>query len=98
MKSITLFLLSLCLYVSIAFSQTSVLPFGVALCGAEFGADNLSGLYNKNYIYPQKFEIEYFANKGVALMQLPFRWERIQHDLYGPLDAEESYRMKYFFA
>jgi endoglucanase len=32
----------------------------------------------------------------VALLQLPFRWERIQHDLYGSLDLEELSRMKRF--
>ncbi|MFC4230876.1 glycoside hydrolase family 5 protein [Parasediminibacterium paludis] len=96
MKSLILFVLSLCLYVTASFAQSSVLPFGVALCGAEFGTENLPGLYNKNYIYPQKSEIEYFADKGVALMQLPFRWERIQHELYGPLDVEELTRIKKF--
>ncbi len=96
MKSLLLFIVSMCFYVVATFAQSSVLPFGVALCGAEFGTENLPGLYNKNYIYPQKSEIEYFANKGVALMQLPFRWERIQHNLYGELDQEELNRMKIF--
>ncbi len=70
-------------------AQSYTLPFGVSLCGAEFGTDNLPGVYNTNYIYPDKNEIEYFAKKGVSVMQLPIRWERIQKRLGGPLDQAE---------
>ncbi len=73
-----------------------MLPFGVSLCGAEFGTENLPGLYNKNYIYPQKDEVKYFAAKGVSLMQLPFRWERIQRKIGGPLDVQELAYIKRF--
>ncbi|MFP5042763.1 glycoside hydrolase family 5 protein [Parasediminibacterium sp. JCM 36343] len=76
--------------------QYNALPFGVSLCGAEFGTDNLPGVYNTNYIYPDKNEIQYFARKGVSVMQLPFRWERIQKRLGGPLDATELAYMKRF--
>ena len=46
-----------------SFSQTNILPFGVSLCGAEFGTETLPGLYNKNYIYPpMKFRlVNYFS-------------------------------------
>jgi len=76
----------------------NILPFGVSLCGAEFGTDNLPGIYNTNYVYPDRSEIEYFAKKGVTLMQLPFRWERIQKSMYGQLDVVEMSRMKRFLA
>ena len=52
-------------------AQYNVLPFGVSLCGAEFGTDNLPGVYNVNYTYPDKGEIKYFAKKGVTVMSLP---------------------------
>ena len=77
-------------------AQNNVLPFGVSLCGAEFGVDNLPGVYNVNYTYPDKDEIKYFAKKGVSVMQLPFRWERIQKTPFGPLDAGELGRMTSF--
>lgn len=96
MKSLYLLALAACLCINAAFSQTNVLPFGVSLCGAEFGTESLPGLYNKNYIYPQKSEVDYFAKKGVGLMQLPFRWERIQHQLYASLDVHELARIKKF--
>lgn len=96
MKSFYLAAVMVCLSVSTIFSQNSILPFGVSLCGAEFGTENLPGMYNKNYIYPQKSEVEYFAKKGVSLMQLPFRWERIQHQLFGTLDVQELGRIKRF--
>jgi endoglucanase len=98
MKNLFLFILSLSLCLNSTFSQSTILPFGVSLCGAEFGTESLPGLYNKNYIYPQKSEIVYFADKGVSLMQLPFRWERIQHQLYAPLDVQELARIKKFLA
>jgi len=91
------------LVVSILFSfslsinaQFNVLPFGVSLCGAEFGTENLPGTYSVNYIYPDKNEIQYFAIKGVTVMNLPFRWERIQKKLGAPLDAIELNFMKRF--
>ncbi len=96
MKNLFLATVACCLFFTTSFSQTSILPFGVSLCGAEFGTENLPGLYNKNYIYPQKSEVEYFADKGVSLMQLPFRWERLQHNLYAPLDVQELARIKKF--
>jgi len=96
MKNLFFIFFSLSLCWVKAYPQTSILPFGVSLCGAEFGTESLPGLYNKNYIYPQKSEINYFADKGVSLMQLPFRWERVQRQLYAPLDVQEVARIKKF--
>lgn len=96
MKHLTLAAIAVFLFMSAVFSQTTILPFGVSLCGAEFGTDNLPGTLNKDYIYPERSEVEYFANKGVSLMQLPFRWERIQHQLFAPLDGQELNRIKKF--
>lgn len=79
-------------------AQSYSLPFGVSLCGAEFGTNNLPGTYNTDYIYPDKNEIAYFARKGVTVMQLPIRWERIQKSLNGPLDVTELNRIKGFIA
>lgn len=96
MKNLFLAIVACGLFFTTPFAQTTILPFGVSLCGAEFGTENLPGLYNKNYIYPNKSEVEYFADKGVSLMQLPFRWERVQHQLYAQLDVQEVARIKNF--
>lgn len=63
--------------------------FGITLCGAEFGQNNLPGILNTNYTYPEAKEINYFASKGVQVIQLPVRWERVQRTLGGPLDQRE---------
>lgn len=75
-------------------SQTPV--YGITLCGAEFGENSLPGQIGKHYTYPTVEEIEYFASKGVDLIQLPVKWERIQRTLGGNLDAiEMSYILKF---
>jgi endoglucanase len=77
-------------------AQSSNAGFGVTLCGAEFGQNNLPGIINTHYTYPTENEISYFAKKGVKIIQLPIRWERIQRKLGGPLDAQElSYITKF---
>ncbi len=79
-------------------AQYNVLPFGVSLCGAEFGVESLPGTYNVNYTYPDKTEIKYFAKKGVTVMSLPFRWERVQKGMFAPLDVVEMGRIKTFLS
>jgi endoglucanase len=78
-----------------AFSQSDTLYYGVNLAGAEFGS-NQPGLIGKDYIYPNEQELEYYHAKGFRLVRLPFKWERIQHELNGPLDEKELSRMKVF--
>ncbi len=63
--------------------------FGITLCGAEFGNHNLPGVLNRDYTYPLPSDIAYYKQKGVELIQLPFRWERIQNTLGGPLNQFE---------
>lgn len=70
-------------------------PFGVNLAGAEFG-DVFPGEFGVHYTYPNAEELDYFKSKGLNLIRLPFKWERIQPTLYAPLDATELARMKTF--
>ncbi|MFY7900137.1 MAG: glycoside hydrolase family 5 protein [Chitinophagaceae bacterium] len=98
MKTLITFVAALFLLAINAKAQYTPLPFGVSLCGAEFGTESLPGLYNKHYVYPDKAEIEYFAKKGISVMQLPFRWERIQRKLGGALDVQELTYMKKFLS
>ncbi len=61
---------------------------GVNLAGAEFGEDNLPGVYGRDYTYNSEATFRYFAAKGLNLIRLCLRWERLQPLLLGPLDAE----------
>ena len=73
---------------------------GVNLAGAEFGSQRESfsnenpGRYTKEYIYPCKRTMEYFASNGIKLFRIPFRWERIQPKLGQPLDQEELKKLQ----
>lgn len=65
------------------------LPFGVNLAGAEFGSRNGIGVCNVDYFYPTAEDLAYWQSKGLTLLRVPFKWERIQHELGGELTAEE---------
>lgn len=72
---------------------------GVSVAGAEFGTER-AGFSNRNpgvagadYLYPQRETIEYFASRGLGLLRLPFRWERIQPRLFHSLDEAELARL-----
>jgi endoglucanase len=55
-----------------------------------------------DYVYPQDADgyngLTYYANKGIQVVRLPFRWERMQHSLNGPLDPEELSHMDDFIS
>ena len=90
MKKIFIFTTLFLMNVLVMNAQSAqVSSFGITLCGAEFGQNSLPGILNTNYIYPAAKEIDYFAKKGVQVIQLPIRWERIQRKLGGPLDPTE---------
>lgn len=67
---------------------------GVNLSGAEFGGS--SGTYGKAYIYPSLKDIQTYADQGVDLIRLPFKWERMQPTLGGALDPAELGRLEKF--
>ncbi len=62
---------------------------GANIVGAEFGESRLPGEYGVDYIYPSWADIEMYASKGMNIFRLPFRWERLQQELYASLDATE---------
>jgi len=76
-------------------AEHKIEPYGVNLAGAEFG-DVFPGKFGEHYTYPNAEELDYFKNKGLRLIRLPFRWERIQPTLNESLDAAELSRMKSF--
>lgn len=73
---------------------------GVSLAGAEFGSSRADfsnanpGVHGKDYQYPQRRTINYFAALGLGLLRLPVRWERLQPKLNKPLDAAELARLR----
>ncbi|WP_269537119.1 glycoside hydrolase family 5 protein [Cerasicoccus fimbriatus] len=62
--------------------------FGVNLSGAE-DTSAFPGSEGTNYIYPKESELDYFHSKGLRLIRLPFRWERVQPSLFGSLNSTE---------
>ncbi len=73
---------------------------GVALAGAEFGTDRADfsnvnpGLHGVDYQYPLRQTIEYFSQRNLGLLRIPFRWERIQPRLHKSLDSKELARLR----
>lgn len=70
---------------------------GVTLAGAEFGVSpdrNWPGVHGTDYVYPHTVPayegvLAYYATRGVDVIRLPFRWERLQPELFGALDSTE---------
>lgn len=69
-------------------------PFGINLACAEFAEGHLPGEYGLHYTYPSIEELDYFKSKNLNLIRLPFKWERLQPELYGDLDTTELNRLK----
>jgi endoglucanase len=69
--------------------------FGTNLSGAEFTAV-YPGVDGTHYGYPTAECLDYFKSKGLTLIRFPFRWERIQHTMYGDLVQTEIAKMKTF--
>ncbi len=66
------------------------LPFlaGVNLAGAEFG-EKMPGQHGTDYIYPTPKDIIRYKKMGFNVIRLPFRWERLQPDIYKPFNETE---------
>jgi hypothetical protein len=78
---------------------------GINLAGAEFGTpgalDAFSPFSNRSpgrpdvdYRYDGQASVDYLARRGLTTVRLPFRWERIQRNLRGPLDPDEVARLR----
>jgi len=62
---------------------------GVNISGPESNTANLPGTYGYNYVYPTVADFDYYHAKGLNLIRIPFRWERMQHGLNVPLDTAQ---------
>ncbi len=72
-------------------------PFGVNLAGAEFFHKKMDGVgrFNIDYHYPTTDELDYWASKNMMLIRLPFKWERLQREVNGPLSTDELEYIRY---
>src|SRR4029078_11930417 len=66
---------------------------GVNISGGEFNDQSLPGEYARDYVYPEPATVAYFATKGMNIIRVPVRWERLQHQLEGSLDEQEVQRL-----
>ena len=71
---------------------------GINLASAALHDEHSPGVYGQDYIYPSAKHLDYYANKGFAVVRLPYRWERLQRSLFGDLDRLELQRIRDFVA
>lgn len=67
---------------------------GISLSSAEWGEKNFPGVLGKDYAYPTVESTAYYQAKGMNLMRVAFRWERLQPTLNGDFDAAELGRLR----
>lgn len=91
MKQFTIALFAI--VVSLNSTRAIAQPFGIKVCGPEFGQTKFPGVYGVDFIYPDSAELQYFHDKGFRMIDIPFRWERVQPTLMGTLDSVEMSRM-----
>jgi aryl-phospho-beta-D-glucosidase BglC (GH1 family) len=87
-----------CVNSNCLFAQGDTAFYAIKLCGPEFGEKKMPGVYGVDFIYPNKTELLYFKSKGFRLMDLPFKWERVQPKLGGDLDSVEMGRINQFLS
>ena len=87
---------------AVVFSSSADIQYaGVNLSGAEFGdviasGGALPGTYGSQYIYPNNTEVNYYQSKGMNIIRLPFRWERLQRTNNAAFNSAESNRLVSF--
>ncbi len=77
---------------------------GVNVTGPEMGSaaveptstfSNINfGALEQTYHYDSLDSYRYLASRGVRLVRVPFRWERVQRKPFGPLDSDEMGRLR----
>ncbi|PTQ12342.1 cellulase [Sphingomonas oleivorans] len=66
---------------------------GVNLSGAEYNPRRIPAKPHVDYVYPGPADLDYFLSRKLSSIRLPFRWERLQPRLRGPLDKKELARI-----
>jgi hypothetical protein len=77
---------------------------GVNVAGGEFSApvdestssfsNRRRGTYDRDYHYDSSETFDFLSSRGIALVRIPFRWERLQPELGNDLDRDELHRLK----
>lgn len=70
-----------------AAAQQDLWLAGVNYSGAEYG--KLPGVMFKDYTYPVRRNLEHFFDEGFDSVRLAVKWERVQPELHGDLDAQQ---------
>ncbi len=82
----------ICLFSALITNAQTALNYGVNLAGAEFG-DVFPGVYDTDYTYPSNSVLDYYSGKGLKLIRLPIKWERIQPTMNAALNTAELNRI-----
>lgn len=75
-------------------SEYAVLPRWISVAGLEFGTDrdefcnDKPGVLGQDFFLNSRATFERLAKHGFTTFRIPFRWERLQPDLGGPLDPD----------
>ncbi len=69
-------------------TQSSPFLAGVNLAGAEFG-EKIPGQQGTDYTYPTPADIARYKKMGFNVIRLPFRWERLQPEIFGAFNQSE---------
>jgi len=64
---------------------------GVSLACTEFG--KVPGTIDRDYTYPGEKHFAYLKGKGLLVVRLPVKWERLQREPMGQLDEAEMARL-----
>ncbi len=68
---------------------------GVNISGAQLNYSvDRPGRVFFDYIYPSERELDYFRKKGANVIRVPVQWERLQHDIGGPINPNELKRLQ----
>ena len=71
-------------------SRESVRHHGINLNGAEFGQNIFPGKLGQDYVFPTTPELDYYKQKGMDMVRIPFLWERMQPGLMNKTSPDAS--------
>ena len=66
---------------------------GINFAGAEFNDRRVPGKIGQDYHYPTQHDIDYFLDRGITTIRLPFLWERLQLNLAWEFEPKEFERL-----
>lgn len=67
---------------------------GATVAVGEFTPQQLPGQYDRHYTYPSRADYQFLRDQGFNAARIPFLWERLQRQLFAPLDDTEIDRLQ----